>query len=122
MQRHSTLHKASVIVGVLLFSISGLTVNAHAKEAEKIDIPVVENARIFAQFDDKIPAVVNYFTSAKEAQVIEFYSTQYGEPIQQERKRGRLTLNFNNAPYNVRVVISQQNNARQVDVIVEGDN
>ena len=42
--------------------------------------------------------------------------------ISQERKRGRLTLNFSAQQQTIRVVISQQNRLRQVDVIVEAGN
>ena len=46
----------------------------------------------------------------------------YGEISHQERKRGRLTLSFYPDALLVRVVISQQNNKRQVDVIVDNLN
>ncbi len=84
-----------------------------------VDIPVMEGARIFAQFDEKTPAVINYFTSETEETVIAFYNKSYGEPIQRERKRGRLTLNYQQDLQAIRVVISQQNKLRQVDVIVD---
>ena len=66
-----------------------------------------------------MPAVVNYFTKKTEEEIIAFYQKEYGEPLQQERKRGRLTLNFSQETNNIRVVISQQNSVRQVDVIIE---
>jgi hypothetical protein len=84
-----------------------------------IDIPVMEGARIFAQFDEKTPAVINYFTAETEEAVIAFYNKSYGEPIQRERKRGRLTLSYQQELQTIRVVISQQNKLRQVDVIVD---
>lgn len=93
--------------------------NVEGNTAKKVDIPVVAGARIFAQFDDKTPAVINYFTSATEQAVINFYQENYGEAIAQERKRGRLTLNYSTIQQQIRVVISQQNNLRQVDVIVD---
>ena len=58
-------------------------------------------------------------TRKTEEEVIAFYQKEYGEPLQQERKRGRLTVNFSQAQNNIRVVISQQNSMRQVDVMVE---
>lgn len=106
-----------------LFTLSTLanaeTIDAETAKAKKIEIPVLEGARIFAQFDDKAPAVINYFTTKTEQSVLDFYQESYGEPVAQERKRGRLTVNYIKAQQQIRVVISQQNNMRQVDVIVD---
>ncbi len=87
-----------------------------------IDIPVLDDAQVFAEFTDSLPAVVNYFTQASEAQVIDFYQQAFGEAHSQERKRGRLTLEYSEGEEAMRVVISQQNKKRQVDVIIESQN
>ena len=84
-----------------------------------IDIPILEDAKVFADFSDKLPAVINYFTSASEEEVIDFYQQAFGESLSQERKRGRLTLKYQEAEKIMRVVISPQNNKRQVDVMIE---
>jgi len=84
-----------------------------------INIPVLEDAQIFAEFTDSLPAVINYFTNASEDQVIDFYQQAFGEAASQERKRGRLTLKYTQGEEAKRVVISQQNKKRQVDVIIE---
>lgn len=84
-----------------------------------IDIPVLADAKIFAEFSDELPAVINYFTNSSEADVIDFYQKSFGEPLSQERKRGRLTLKYQETEEMMRVVISQQNKKRQVDVIIE---
>jgi hypothetical protein len=62
-------------------------------------------ARVFAKFDDKTPMVINYFTSVTEDGVIAFYHKNYGEPIQHERKRGRLTLHYQKDLQQIRLVI-----------------
>ena len=103
-------------------TIVGFSANVFAlNDSEKsvISIPMMENAQVFADFTDGTPAVLNYFTSATETQVIDFYQEQYGDAVSQERKRGRLTLSYQQETHHIRVVISQQNNKRQVDVIVE---
>ena len=82
-------------------------------------IPVLDDARVFAEYIDKLPAVVNYFTMAPENEVISFYQQVFGDIIVQERKRGRLTLSFISDTYATRVVISEQDDRRQVDVIQE---
>ena len=86
-----------------------------------IDIPVIEDARIFAEFSDSLPAVINYFTNSSEEEVVNFYAQAFGEPYSQERKRGRLTLKYQEGEEAMRVVVSQQNNKRQVDVIIESN-
>jgi hypothetical protein len=87
-----------------------------------IDIPILEDAQVFAEYSDSLPAVINYFSYASESQVIDFYQQAFGEPRSQERKRGRLTLKYAEGAEAMRVIISQQNKRRQVDVIVEGNN
>lgn len=87
-----------------------------------IDIPILENAQVFAEFTDKLPAVINYFTQSSEMTVIDFYQQAFGEPYSQDRKRGRLTLHYQEGEEVMRVVISQQNKKRQVDVIIENKN
>ncbi len=87
-----------------------------------IDIPILEDAQVFAEYTDALPAVINYFSHASESQVIDFYQKAFGEPLSQERKRGRLTLKYSEGLEAMRVVVSQQNKKRQVDVIIESNN
>ena len=82
-------------------------------------IPLIEGATIFANYSDELPAMVNYYTQTSEQEVIAFYQQSFGDAISTERKRGRLTLIYQVDDLIKRVVISQQNNKRQVDVIVE---
>ena len=87
-----------------------------------IDIPILEDAQVFAEYTDALPAVINYFSRASESQVVDFYQKAFGEPLSQERKRGRLTLKYSEGLEAMRVVVSQQNKKRQVDVIIESNN
>jgi len=84
-----------------------------------IFIPVAGDARVFAEFVDKLPAVVNYYTRLSELEVVDFYSESFGEPISQERKRERLTVTYLLGDISTRVVISEQDEQQQVDVIQE---
>jgi|GEM_PF-2893554 len=90
-----------------------------AENKDNSYIPLLENAIIFANFDDELPAITNYYTSASEQEVIDFYQQAFGDAMSQDRKRGRLTLTYQADDLVKRVVISEQNNKRQVDVIVE---
>jgi hypothetical protein len=90
-----------------------------------IKIPVLDDAQIFAEFTDSLPAVVNYFTQSNESEVIDFYQQAFGEAVSQERKLisperklGRLTLQYVNGEEAMRVVISEQGKKHQVDIIV----
>jgi len=124
MQALDYIPQTSFLCRTLLLLMLSFSINAASIESEKItrdtmDIPVIEGARIFAKFDDKTPMVINYFTSVTEDDVIAFYNKNYGEPIQHERKRGRLTLKYQKNLQQIRVVISQQNKLRQVDVLFD---
>lgn len=103
------------VAGALLFSLSPVAL----AKSDAISIPMLDNAQVFAEFTDEMPAVLNYFTLATEEQVVNFYQQQFNEPTSKERKRGRLTLTYLKGEQAIRVVVSQQNNKRQVDVIVE---
>lgn len=92
--------------------------NTSYVSAETINIARVADAQVFASFNDELPAVLNYFTKKSEQNIIDFYQTQYGDILYRELKRKRLTLKFKQADKNIRVVISQQNKLKQVDVIV----
>ncbi len=82
-------------------------------------IPLMSDANVFAEFIDRLPAVVNYFTFASEEEIINFYNNSFGEPIGQERKRTRLTVSYYLDGIATRVVISEQDERRQVDVLQE---
>ena len=115
-----TFKKSACSFSAILLACTLLNVNlAFADEKVIVTIPTMSDARSFAEFKDKIPAVVNYFSKSTEEDIISFYQKEYGQPLGQERKRGRLTLNFNHELQSIRVVISHQNNMRQVDVIIE---
>ncbi|WDE01217.1 hypothetical protein [Thalassomonas actiniarum] len=81
------------------------------------NIPLPQDARVFARFDDNLPAVVNYFTRESEQAIVSFYQQHYGEPSSRERKRGRLTMVFSHESAKLRLVISEQDKQRQVDIL-----
>lgn len=105
------------LTGAALLSLSAMTFASD--DVTPISIPMIGNAHVFADFTDDIPAVLNYFTSSTEDEIIDFYKQNYGESILQEKKRERLTLTYKNENKTIRVVISQQNSKRQVDIIVD---
>ena len=112
------MNKVKLPLG-LVFILSLFTTNLVLAESKnEIDISAMPDAQVFASFTDSLPAVLNYFTKAEQQTIIDFYQKNYGEIVSQETKRKRLTLIFNQNDNQIRVVISQQNKKRQVDVIV----
>lgn len=95
-----------------------LSTTIFAADTNKISAEVMEDARVFAQFDDETPAVVNYFTKNNETNIVAFYEEKYGQSISSERNRGRLEKAFIKDGYNIKVIISEQNKFRQVDVLI----
>jgi len=104
-----------VTCSALLFSTSIFA----EQETSAIKIPYLEDARLFAEYTDALPAVINYFTKHSKEEIITFYQNKYGEATKSEMKRGRLTLYFSIGDKTLRVVISQQNNRQQVDALLQ---
>jgi len=117
MTRH--ISKYLLLIGTTLFSLSAATFEKNEVKTAHIAIPIIENAHVFAELTDDIPAVLNYYTTAQEEVISAFYQKSYGEPISNQRHREHLTLVYQISQQTIRVIISQQNNKRQVDIIVE---
>ena len=90
----------------------------HITKAKNKYIPLMADAVIFANYDDELPAIVNYYTQASEDEIILFYQASFKKELTKERMRGRLTLNYNTDDRTITVIISPQNNKYQVDVIM----
>ncbi|XPF95624.1 hypothetical protein ACM9HF_06315 [Colwellia sp. RE-S-Sl-9] len=101
-----------------LLSSTLLSTSVNAADTEKVTIEVMNDAKIFAQFDDEVPAVINYFTKNNETSIVDFYEENYGQAISSSRKKGRLEKSFIKDNYNIKIIISEQDNFRQVDVLV----
>lgn len=113
-----TASNTLLLVASLLFSMSlHASLKTTVEESSETIIPLMTDAKVFARFDQELPAVINYFTEESESAIIAFYQNHYGEPETQERKRGRLTLSYLQENSNIRIIISEQDNHRQVDII-----
>ncbi|WP_371378505.1 hypothetical protein [Thalassotalea aquiviva] len=113
--------KKLTLLGLLAFTITTsnqLFANEQA-HSEKINIPVIENARVFSSFTDGYPAMVNFFTDLSFTEIEQFYATQYGSPIDQQMRYGRLELYFDNSEHRIRVIVSEQSPKREVGVFIE---
>lgn len=111
--------KRSISKVILCFSLTW-TANAIASNEAKdvINIAKLADAEVFASYTDKLPAVLNYFTTSSEEEVIAFYKSSYGDVLTRDLKYKRLTLTFKENDKVIRVAISTQGKKRQVDVLV----
>ncbi len=112
----ATKHSNELIV-TLVSLLLALPLTTKAQEA--INIPYMEDAKIFAEFTDELPAVINYYTQYSEQEIISFYQSVYGEVSHTEIKRGSLTFSFEHDKNQLRVIISSQGSKRQVDAILQ---
>ena len=106
-----------LLTGAVLLSLN--TLSFASDEVNSFSIPKIDDAKVFADLTDNFPAVLNYYTLSTEEQIIDFYKQNLGDSINEEVKRGHLTLKYTKENKVIRVVISQQNKMRQVDVIVD---
>ncbi|WDE13916.1 hypothetical protein [Thalassomonas haliotis] len=105
----------SLLCFSILFFTWSVTADQHPGLPQEVPLPA--DARVFARFDDSLPAVINYFTRESEQAILALYQKRYGEPNARERKRGRLTVTFSRENTDIRIVISEQNKQRQVDIL-----
>ncbi|WP_215396406.1 hypothetical protein [Rheinheimera oceanensis] len=82
-------------------------------------IPLPEDAREFARLDNKLPAVLSYFSQQSNTALRDFYIQQLGQPNSSQTRYGRDHLYFTLNGNQVRVLISSRDNWRQVDVMVQ---
>lgn len=82
-------------------------------------LPIAADAKEFARLDNKMPAVLSYFSQQSEADLRDFYIQRLGEPLSEQNVHGRQHLYFNVNSQQVRVLISSQNDWRQVDIMVQ---
>ncbi|MEW6992006.1 hypothetical protein AADZ91_15160 [Colwelliaceae bacterium 6441] len=110
-----------VILSIVFCLINGEVLADEAiahKTEQAYEIPSLGDAKIFAQFTDELPAVINYFTDNNEQAIIDFYQKIYGEPTSSVMKRGRLALYFSAQDKQLRVIISPQGKRFQVDILL----
>ena len=116
-----TIKKSLLALSLGLGLITSGAIAAESKDAEtiSIEIPMVTDAQVFSKFNDKYPAMVNYFTKDSYSEITSFYSEQFGAPTSEQTVYGRLELNFEHMQQTIRVIVAKQKNHREVDVIIE---
>jgi len=104
----------------LLLVSSLLTAVSFSGNADSFyQVPLTADAREFARLENKLPAVLSYFSRQSTAQLQDFYRQQLGEPDNSIVVDGRLNLYYRVNQQQVRILISEQNDWRQIDIMVQ---
>jgi hypothetical protein len=82
-------------------------------------VPLTSDAREFARLENKLPAVLSYFSRQSMDELQSFYRQQLGDADNSAMVHGRLNLYFRVNQQQVRILISEQNDWRQVDIMVQ---
>ncbi|TRX56435.1 hypothetical protein [Thalassomonas sp. M1454] len=118
-----SIKSSLLIASFCLLSSAALAQQTPATEVkepvETISIPVLSDGQVFSKLDDKYPAVLTYFTSSSYDEVTEFYSEQYGAPVDEQTQYGRLELEYIHMDHPIRVIVDDQKTKREVNVIVQ---
>ncbi|MGI5309412.1 hypothetical protein [Rheinheimera sp. WS51] len=102
----------------LLF-IAALATSSALQAADFYQIPIANDAREFARLDNKLPAVLSYFSQQSMPELRQYYIQQLGEPYKTESIYGRENLFFQVDGQQVRILLSERDNWRQVDIMVQ---
>ena len=97
----------------------GLLFSSPLAAEEFYQIPLVNDAREFARLDQKLPAVLSYFSQLSETELRDFYLQQLGQPDNEQILYGRQHLYFTLNGQKVRIHISSRDDWRQVDIMVQ---
>lgn len=87
--------------------------------ADFFQIPLAEDAREFARLEQKLPAVLSYYSQLSQAELTEFYLQRLGQPDNQQEVFGRQQLYYSLNNQSVRIYISSRDNWSQVDIMVQ---
>ncbi|CAM3711756.1 hypothetical protein [Rheinheimera salexigens] len=103
-----------VLLFIVALGTSGLTV-----AADFYQVPLASDAREFARLDSKLPAVLSYFSQQSMPALRQYYLQHLGEPVKTEAIYGRENLYFQVDGHQVRILLSERNDWRQVDIMVQ---
>lgn len=113
------MRPAAFILITVLTAVSGISFTASSSANEFYQVPIPAQAREFARLDNKLPAVLTYFSQQSTAALHDFYLQQLGQPDNEQTIYGRLHLYFTVDQKQIRILISEQNDWSQVDIMVQ---
>jgi hypothetical protein len=106
-------------IALLCSSLLMLGASKQLLAADFHQVPVPADAREFARLDTKLPAVMSYFSQQSMPALQQYYQQQLGSPRNTQMVHGRLNLYDSVGQRSVRILISEQQDWRQVDIMVE---
>lgn len=109
------MRSSALLLVSSLFAAVTFSVNADSF----YQVPLTADAREFARLENKLPAVLSYFSRQSVTQLQDFYRQQLGEPDNSSVVDGRLNLYYRVNQQQVRILISEQNDWRQIDIMVQ---
>lgn len=109
------MRSSALLLASTLFTAVSLDVNADSF----YQVPLTDDAREFARLENKLPAVLSFFSRQSVSQLQDFYRQQLGEPDNSVMVHGRLNLYYRVNQQQVRILISEQNDWRQIDIMVQ---
>jgi hypothetical protein len=101
----------------LALTLGSLSIASFA--ADFYQVPIPADAREFARLDNKMPAVMSFFSPQNEAALREYFIQQLGTPNNTRTLYGREHLYFTVNGLQVRILISSRAEWRQVDIMVQ---
>ncbi|MDX1676882.1 hypothetical protein [Arsukibacterium sp.] len=104
-----------LLMACTLFAAVSLSVKAN----NFYQVPLTADAKEFARLENKLPAVLSYFSRLSVAELQDFYRQQLGEPDNSMVVHGRVNLYYQLNQQQVRILISEQNDWRQIDIMVQ---
>ncbi|KRS20385.1 hypothetical protein AAY72_14160 [Alishewanella sp. WH16-1] len=108
------------ILTLALLGLSSILLGiSSVQAAEFYRIPLPADAREQARLEQKLPAVLHYYSQLSAAELATFYQQQLGQPIQQKQHQQQLQLYFQRNSEQIRVVIAEQQGWRDVSLMVE---
>jgi hypothetical protein len=100
--------------------LSGILLSISAAQAtEFYHIPLPADAREQARLEQKLPAVLHYYSKLSTAELTSFYQQQLGQATQHKQHLHQLQLYFQRNDEHIRVVIAEQQGWRDVSLMVE---
>lgn len=107
------------LLAVLSLVFILLAFSAQSEANDFYQVPLPADAREFARLDNKMPAVLSFFSQQTESSLRDYYIQQLGQPEMAQQHYGREQLYFTVNGNRVRILISSQDDWRQVDIMVQ---
>lgn len=103
--------KHVLLVGSLLLS------TAATADQPFYGVPVFENGKSLARYDESLPAVMTYYLKATPSDILSRYQNELGEPNKIEKVGKRTTLHYE-TEQQIILTISAQDHWTQIDILV----